>query len=269
MTKIKLACTGLLLLAYSVTVLGDTQDCVINPRATIEMGSHQDGVLEAVLVQRGDHVSQGQPVARLDNKLEKMSAQLAKIRAESNIAIRSSEVQADFRAKEQQRLISLKDNSSVSESVYEQAVIESNLAALSVDSAKLEKRIARAEQERAETQLARRTIYSPVNGVVVDVIMSPGEYLHEQSTLMIIAEIDPLHVEVFIPVASFGQIEEGMSAKIRPEEPIGGIYPAEVAVVDRIFDAASRTFGVRLELPNPEFELPAGVRCTVTFEQGE
>jgi hypothetical protein len=36
-------------------------------------------------------------------------------------------------------------------------------------------------------------------------------------------------------------------------------------VIDRVFDAASGTLGVRLELPNRQQKLPAGVRCKARF----
>mgnify|MGYP003346780470 CR=1 FL=1 len=42
-------------------------------------------------------------------------------------------------------------------------------------------------------------------------------------------------------------------------------YQAEITVVNRIIDSASGTFGVRLEMPNPNHALPAGLPCTVTF----
>jgi hypothetical protein len=38
-----------------------------------------------------------------------------------------------------------------------------------------------------------------------------------------------------------------------------------VKVVDRVIDAASGTFGVRLELPNRNGKVPAGIRCRVRF----
>jgi hypothetical protein len=38
-----------------------------------------------------------------------------------------------------------------------------------------------------------------------------------------------------------------------------------VTVVDRVVDAASSTFGVRLELANPDYRLPAGLKCRVRF----
>jgi multidrug efflux pump subunit AcrA (membrane-fusion protein) len=40
---------------------------------------------------------------------------------------------------------------------------------------------------------------------------------------------------------------------------------AKVTVVDRVVDAASGTFGVRLELPNPGYKLPAGLKCKTRF----
>jgi membrane fusion protein, multidrug efflux system len=34
-------------------------------------------------------------------------------------------------------------------------------------------------------------------------------------------------------------------------------------VVDKLIDAASGTFGVRLQLPNPNHKIPAGIKCSV------
>ena len=82
---------------------------------------------------------------------------------------------------------------------------------------------------------------------------------------MLIEQIDPLRVEAFIPIASYGTINPGMEVEIRPEAPVGGTYRARVTTVDEVFDAASGTFGVRIELPNPDLALPAGLKCTVRF----
>jgi multidrug efflux pump subunit AcrA (membrane-fusion protein) len=69
-----------------------------------------------------------------------------------------------------------------------------------------------------------------------------------------------------VPTAYYGQIRNGSKARVRPEKPIGGTYDATVTVVDRVLDAASGTFGVRLALPNPDLRLPAGIRCKVEFD---
>jgi hypothetical protein len=64
-------------------------------------------------------------------------------------------------------------------------------------------------------------------------------------------------------------VDVGMQAEVMPESPVGGVYEARVTVVDRVIDAASGMFGVRLELPNPSYHLPAGLKCQVHFRREE
>ena len=78
------------------------------------------------------------------------------------------------------------------------------------------------------------------------------------------AQLDPLNVEVLLPASRFGMIKPGMRANVT-QEPLEGSYPAVVKIVDRVVDASSGMFGVRLELPNPDNKLPGGLRCTVSF----
>jgi hypothetical protein len=66
-------------------------------------------------------------------------------------------------------------------------------------------------------------------------------------------------------LTQFGKIQPGMSAEIIPEQPVGGSYQATVTVVDKVFDAASATIGIRLDLPNPDYILPAGLKCQIRF----
>ena len=76
-----------------------------------------------------------------------------------------------------------------------------------------------------------------------------------------------MNIEVLLPASSFGSIKPGMQATVRPESPVDGSYTAEVKIVDRVVDASSGMFGVRLELPNPDNKLPGGLRCTVSFAE--
>ena len=52
-----------------------------------------------------------------------------------------------------------------------------------------------------------------------------------------------------------------MRAEVYPESLLEESHEAEVVVVDRVADAASGTFGVRLLLPNPDYKLLPGVKC--------
>ena len=255
------------ILAYCGERMDDAEqfDCVIEPRTTVDIGSPAEGILVDVLVERGDEVGKGLPLANLDSTLEEISADLARLKAANRTELDSRRAQLDYRTKEVHRLEPMREKRTASEKSFDQAEIERRLAKLSLESAKIDQRLAAVEYRRAQALLERRTIRSPVDGVVVDVLMSRGEYVHEQSQLMQIAELDPLHVEVYLPVSRYELVKKGMTASIHPEEPVGGEYQANVIVVDNVFDPASRTFGVRLELENPDYKLPAGLRCTLSF----
>ncbi len=82
---------------------------------------------------------------------------------------------------------------------------------------------------------------------------------------MELAQIDPLNAEVTLPVNLYPAIKVGMRTKVILEAPLGGQYLAEVKIIDRVVAAASGTFGVRLELPNPNNRVPAGLKCKVIF----
>ena len=94
--------------------------------------------------------------------------------------------------------------------------------------------------------------------------MSPGEVVDED-TILRIAQIDPLRVEVVLPAARFGTVQKGMKAAVVPEMPGDQIHVAAVSLVDLVIDAASGTFGARLELPNPDHSIPGGLHCQVRF----
>ena len=91
-------------------------------------------------------------------------------------------------------------------------------------------------------------------------VFNPGERV-EEKPLLRVAVIDPLRVELMVPTALYGQVRQGDQLRIQPELPGSAAVMATVRHVDRVFDAASNSFRVRLSLPNPNYRLPAGLRC--------
>jgi multidrug efflux pump subunit AcrA (membrane-fusion protein) len=94
--------------------------------------------------------------------------------------------------------------------------------------------------------------------------MTVGEVVDDE-TILRIAQIHPLRVEVVLPAAMYGSIRPGMRAAIEPESPGDRVHVASVTIVDPVIDAASGTFGVRLMLPNPDHKIPGGLHCQVRF----
>ena len=70
---------------------------------------------------------------------------------------------------------------------------------------------------------------------------------------------------MIVPISRLGNIHKGMKAVVQAQALVEGKFNARVVIVDQVIDAASGTVGVRLELPNPDYLIPAGLKCTVTF----
>ena len=71
---------GLGLSAANAAAQGrDSLDCVIQPSREVQLSSAVSGILEAIEVDRGDAVTQGQLLARLNSGVERASAELARL----------------------------------------------------------------------------------------------------------------------------------------------------------------------------------------------
>ena len=246
-------------------ILDKPHDCIIEPFVATELGSPATGILEEFLVDRGSRVTKGMVVARLRSDLEQASFNLAKARAESTAIIELGRERANLLKKEADRVTELHGRQISSTSQLDKALSELQQAVLQLRQAEADQEFAVLEMKRAAALLAQRTIVSPIDGYVTKRLMAPGENVFEQAKIMQIAQIDPLRVEAHLPIAAFPLIKEGMKAEIRPSQPAGTVLIATVSVIDKVLDAASDTFGVRLLLANPTHDMPAGVNCTATF----
>jgi RND family efflux transporter MFP subunit len=257
----------LFLLLVARPALAVEHDCMIEARQHIEIRSPVEAVIESISVKRGDIVARGQVVAQLASGPERAALNLAQSRAQAVGEIKSAEARVDIAQKKRQRADELFKQNFISTNARDEAQADFQLASEEARRARENQQINELEARRAAEVLAMRTIRSPLNGVVVEVLLRPGEFgaITFKDPIMKLAEIDPLHVEVVLPLSMYGQIRAGQRATVVPEAPVGGRYETTVKVVDRVVDAASGTFGVRLELPNARRTIPAGVRCKIGF----
>jgi RND family efflux transporter MFP subunit len=239
-------------------------DGLIEPYLVVKVGSSVPGILDMVKVDRGALVKKGQVLARLQDKVERATMELARARAQMKSTIAVRQARLDYTQRRQQRMEGLFKKKVIPFEEMDESRTNSEMAKKELEEARENIDLAKLEHKRSVEVLKRMTIRSPITGVVLERFLSPGEYVEDQPVLRL-AQIDPLNVEVFVPVEVFGSIKIGMQAKVQPEAPIRETYTAKVVIVDRVIDAASGTFGVRLEIPNPEYQLPAGLKCVVIF----
>lgn len=262
-----LCAAGLALPALAPAFAGEF-DCVIEPRKTLELRSPIEGLVERVNVDRGDLVRAGQVVAVLDTAVDRAQADMARQRATMTGAVRSGESRVEFTTAKTRRLQQLQKEHFVAAQTQEEAATEKRLAESELQDSIDNRKLAELDLARQNELIKLKTIRSPVNGVVVERLLNVGELAEAgvgRKPMLKIAQIDVLNVEVILPTGSWGKVKVGEAIQVVPDVPGIGRVSAKVEVVDRVLDAASGTYGVRLQLANPQNRVPAGVRCRAEF----
>ena len=244
----------------------DGVTCLLKPHEVVQLGSPVAGLLVAETVDRGDAVHAGQVVASLESSVEVATLALDRVKALNDAAILAEQEELALNQRNVSRKQSLAQSQIVNANSMDELQTKVRQSELKIREATTEQHIAQLTAARSAAQLALKQVHASVDGVVIERKLSAGEYVYEQTPIMTIAQIDPLNVELVLPAERYGSIHIGDRAQVRPAQPVGGSFPAQVVVVDPVIDAASNTFGVRLLLPNPETRIPAGIRCGVTWQ---
>ncbi len=241
-------------------------NCRIEPSTTIALSSPVVGIISEVLVDKNSKVEKGTVVARLEASVETATAELRRVQAELHSDLDAQRLQLDFSQRNLERVTNLYEKKAASFTELDKAKTEHAIAAQQLQQAQDRKRQADLEYKRAQADLQKRTIVSPVSGIVVERFKQPGEHIDFEPVLKIV-HLDPLKVEVFAPSSLYGTIKEGMKATVTPElGTTNKTYTADVILVDQVIDGPSNTFAIRLSIPNPDNKIPSGLKCKVSFQ---
>lgn len=234
--------------------------CLIEPSQVVDIGSPVVGVLATVAVERGDTVRRGTVVATLRREIERANLSAASNRSEVQAELRAARAAAELARGKLVRAEDLRRQNFISEVAVEQARSEAEVAYRRIDAVREQQRAAASDTETARSQFAQRELAATIDGVVVERFLNPGERVDDKPILRI-ARLDPLRVELVLPLSDLGRLKAGDAVQLKPDYPGATRKTATVERVDKIVDAASRTFRARLTLPNPDHAVLAGVRC--------
>lgn len=243
-------------------------ECLVEPSQTVEMRTAVDGLIASVHVQRADRVRKGQTLVELDSRVESVAVESARFRAQMRGQIATAQSRVAYARRKFARADELQREKIVSAQAADEADAELKLAQAELLAAEEARDSAQIDYRRAEAQLAQRVLRSPFDGIVVDRMLNPGDLAESGSgrkPVLLLAQIDPLHVDVALPDTLFGKVSAGDKMVVTVRGP-GGRYDAKVRFVDRVVDAASGTFLARLELPNRDGAVPSGIRCSAEFD---
>ena len=241
-------------------------DCLVEPAQVVEIRTPVEGLIDKVHVQRGDSVKRGQVMVELLSNLERSTAESARFRAQMEGQIAAARNRLDYATKKLARATDLALQNYASAQVRDEAEAERKVAESELLAAQENRELAKIEHRRSLDALALRSVTSPFNGIVLDRLLNPGDLADAGSgrkPVLKIAQVDPLRVDIVLPAALIGSVRPGSKVTLTT---LGSRHATSVKMVDRVVDAASGTFVARIELPNPTYAIPGGIRCQAEID---
>jgi RND family efflux transporter MFP subunit len=243
--------------------------CLIEPFQRVELRSVVEARILAMHVDRGSEVRKGQVLVDLDSAHERAALEGARYRSVMEGEIKGADGRVEAAKEKLARRELMVKERFLAPQDRDDTRSELQVAEANRTQALDNRRLAQIEQTRLAELVEQRRLRSPINGVVTERLQQVGEIAQAGETaraVLRLAQIHPLRVEVVLPVSLYGKVARGAKVMVEAEAPVSGRYEATVQVVDKVVDSASGTFGVRLELPNPGGNIPAGIKCRVAFD---
>ena len=137
-------------------------------------------------------------------------------------------------------------------------------------------RLAEAERDVLQAQMEKYLLRSPLDGIVLSRVLYRGELAAPTATILVIANLDPIALTVYVPANQVGQIDLGQRVEVRvdsyPERSFQGqvtrignqpeFTPRNVATQE---ERQNTFYAVEISLPNPERALKPGMPADTTF----
>ncbi len=114
--------------------------------------------------------------------------------------------------------------------------------------------------------LHQGNIISPLTGVVTAVNVNPGEIFSANAVLLTIMDQSVVTVRAKIPLSNLAQVHLGMPAQVAPSALPNLNLPGKVVSVIPQADAQTDTFGVWVEVANPQQQLLSGMSAFVRVQ---
>ncbi len=201
-------------LAITVSATG-----TLAPRDEVDVGAEVSGKIDALYVDFNDRVKKGQKLARIDTLV--FDAALAQSRA----TLAQAEATLIQAGQTQKRTAALMRGNAATRQEYDTANADLARADAGV-------KLARAQVNSNETTLAKATIYSPIDGVVLDRKVSAGQTVVAAMTIPVLftlaSDLSQMELDVDIDEADVGLLKTGARAAFTVDAYPARRFPARL-----------------------------------------
>jgi HlyD family secretion protein len=225
---------------------------------TIKVGTQVSGIIEHVYVDFNDNVKQGQILARLDETA--LRAQVE----QSQASVDQAQAQLTYQEAAYNRLKALFEKSLIAQADYDQALFnqQNSKAAL---------RNSKSALDRANVNLAYATIYSPIDGVVLNRAIEEGQTVaasfNTPEMFTIANDLTQMEVQTSVDEADIGKVKQGQRVEFTVDAYPDDKFEGSVSQV-RLQPVVTNnvvTYTVILNAPNPAKKLMPGMTASATI----
>ena len=233
---------------------------IIN-RERIEISPRFLGVVKWIGVKKGDTVTNGQVIVRLDD-----AEYLARVH-QTEGALAAAKTGVTKAELFYQRIQKLSENSIESKQTLDDARLQ-------LDSARANVVSSAGELELAQTYLDWCTIRSPIDGVILEKLARPNELVMPQSfggargpstALVALADPKDLQVEIDVNEADLSKIAMNQKCRVSPEAYPDKTYGGHVAEIAPEADRSKGTLQIKVQIENPDQFLTPELSAKVDF----
>lgn len=214
------------------------------------LASEVAGVIDNVNVKEGQRVKKGELLATLNSDLLSNEI-LSKEGALKQARAQYEKIQKDF-----SRFKTLYESESVSFKEYEDALFDMQAQKGNMESISY-------ALELLKTQKRKKSIIAPYDGVILQKLLSQGEWVSAGAGVFNIAKITPLEATFEVPFAILRALKVGDSLKVRIANQM---YNAKISAKIPLGDTKARTFPVKLAIDDPKQELIEGLEVRASFD---
>jgi len=236
------------------------------PFREISLAAAEPGLLVSIDAQEGDEIQANSIVARLDHEVVKASLAVAKQQMESVGQLRSAQAEFRLRKDRWEKLTILRKKQHASDEEVALAETERDVAEARLLAAKEAMEVKRLEFVKIKASLDRRFVRVPFTGFVTSVNKEIGEFVAATDpSVMTIVQLNPLLATFSLEPSQAKDLKRGHRVSLTFEDS-GSTGPAvkgTVIFVSPVINAESNSIRVKIEIPNPDYALQSGAKCTL------
>jgi HlyD family secretion protein len=225
---------------------------------TVAVGTQVSGVIKKIYVDFNSVVKKGQILARIDE-----TPLLASL-DQSKSAVVSAEADLQFKKATYDRTKALFEKKLIAKADYDQAVLNYDQSKANLSSAK-------SNNDRNKINLEYATIYSPIDGVVLNRAVDEGQTVASSfntPTLFSIAnDLTQMRVEANVDEADIGQIKLGQRVEFNVDAYQDIKFTGTVTQIrlQPVVTSNVVTYTVIIEAPNPDKKLMPGMTANASI----